>query len=161
MQSPHMIFAHQTQLVTLANVSVGSLVLASGYDQSSVAALVCEFENEKCLLRVGQNCHVFQDNFGSDLLDLGAAVAKFDPGSAASNDAFPRSGALLITAEGPGVFEAAGRIGSSGGYLTLLNGVRQHFYRSRGIPTFCRWELGIVRDNEFVSVAIFDLTQDA
>lgn len=161
MQSTLMIYAHEVQLVTLANVAAGSLVLAFGYDRRGVASLVCEIESERCLLRLGQDCHVFPDDYGSNLLRLGDAVVKFDPSSAAPDDAFPRSGALLITAKGPGVYESAGRIAASGGYFTSLDGVRQPFFRSRGVPSFYRWEVGILRNDEFVSVAIFDLTQDA
>ena len=148
-----MIFTTDAKLVTLNDIDIGRLALGFGYGHQGVPFLISSEEQEKCLLRLRGEFFTIQDDGRTQLLDLGNSVVRFDVGSAIADDKAPDDGTLMITTDGPGVFENAHHFRARGGNLTLLTGVRKSFYRHREIPAFANWEIGFMREQDFVPVA--------
>lgn len=153
-----MIFANEAQLTTLGSLPVGRLALGFGYGHQGMPLLTSEADGQDCYFRLRGTLCSSQDSDHTPVIGLGVPTIRFDPESAIGEDQAPSDGTLMLTVDGPGIFETSNRARGLGGYLTLLSGARRSFYRSRETPAFGRWEIGIMRDGEFVRVAAVDVT---
>jgi hypothetical protein len=151
------IYTTDAELTSLGEVETGSLVLGFGYGQRGCPFLVSEDgTGTKALFRLQGQHFTVHDDYRTTVLSLGIPILRFDASSSVAEDTAPANGTLMITKDGPGVFEATIPIGMRGGLLTLIDGKQKPFYPARGIPAFSRWEIGHLRDSEFVCVGSID-----
>ncbi len=155
-----MIFTDEAALVTLNDIPVGNLALGFGYGHQGMPFLISAEEGAKSLFRLRGEFYTVQDDYRTRLLDLGPPAARFDVESAIAEDKAPDDGTLMFSPDGPGVFENSNHIRPSWGYITLLSGARKQFYRERDTPAFATWEIGYLREQEFVRVATIDAHQN-
>lgn len=150
-----MIYSSEVVLSTLQTAPLGSLVLGFGYHHGGAPFLVANSVEHggKALVRLSGLYYTFAEDHRTPLLLLPEAIVRFDQTSSIPDDKIPDDGTLMITDDGPGIYECQSRIRARGGRLTLLSGEQADFYRTRDTPAFVRWEIGFMRRQEFVSVA--------
>jgi len=151
-----MIFTDEAALLTLNDISIGNLALGFGYGHRGMPFLISEEEGAKGLFRLrGEFCTI-QDDYRTRLLSLGTPAVRFDAESAIPDDKAPDDGTLMFTSDGPGIFENSHHIRAFGGSLTLLSGTKKNFRRGHDTPAFAKWDIGYMREQEFVRIATID-----
>ena len=153
-----MLMAADAARGTLAEVAVGSLVLVYGYSFPGLPGFVIQDDkgvNEVFLVEGPRLGGAALDS-RTPVISLGQAIARFDRSSFASIDALLPTNTLVIGDDGIGVYEASD-FAPRGGTLALLTGQQSGFYRNHEVPAFLHWELGYLRDDEFVPVCEIEL----
>lgn len=151
-----MIFANEAELISFGDIDVGKLALSFGFGHQGLPVLICGPADAKRYFRLRREFYSAEGDYRNQMAQLGTPVARFDPDSALTEEELPYDGTLILTPEGPGIFESTGRIRSVGGHLVRLSGERIPFYRDRDAPAFCNWQIGFMREQEFVLIAAID-----
>lgn len=151
-----MLFANDAKLTTLDDTGGGIIALYFGYQDVGVPVLISEEGGFKWMFRLAGEYTNMRDEGGTPLLSFGSAAVIFDPTSAIGDGDSFGSGALIISPDGPGIFEKIGKSSYNGGGITLISGTRKPFFRNRNAPAFARWAMGYMRVGDFVTVANVD-----
>jgi hypothetical protein len=158
-----MIFTDDASLVTLGDIEIGTLALSFAYGHNGAACLIADAADAgaKLLVRLQSPFYTTYEDHRTVLLSLGVPKIRFDPASAVSDERRRlESGTLVITQDGPGIYQSSNGGGVVAGHAVLLSGERRQFYRAREIPAFARWEIGYDREEEFVPIAMIELDND-
>ncbi|WP_188773115.1 hypothetical protein [Novosphingobium endophyticum] len=136
-----MLMAADGERSTLAEASVGSLVLVYGYSFEGLPGFVihdAKGVNEIFMLEGDRVGGAALDS-RTPVVSFGQAVARFDRRSFAKSDASLPTSSLVLSTHGVGVYEA-GQFAARGGILALLNGEQVSYYRDYETPAFLRWD---------------------
>jgi hypothetical protein len=143
---------------TIADAACGVLALLVGYNDGMTALLVMGTGQDRKAFMLAQVHEwalvTLEDR--QQVLDLGVPVVRYDPASRRKKGHEAQPGDL-VWADGSFGFRAAGgyRSGMSSwetpvAWLDGRVSIHQHSYEHLA---FSRWEVGIVRNDEFVTIA--------